>query len=134
MCDTNLYLMPSLVTALAMILFSVVTRMVGVARGRYKVQVPTTHGHPDFERYYRVQMNTLEQLVLFLPSLWLCAVYLSPEGAGILGFVWLIGRVLYARGYYIEAKKRVAGFLIALIASALLLTGGLVGILQQLLS
>lgn len=133
MCATNLYLMPSLITALAVILFMVVTKNVGGARGRYKVQVPATSGHPDFERYYRVQMNTLEALVMFLPSLWLFAVYASPEGASMLGFAWLIGRVLYARGYYIEAKKRVTGFVISILASTVLVIGGMVGIVQQLI-
>jgi hypothetical protein len=98
MCNEATYLLPSLVTALAMVLFSIVTRMVGVARGRYKIAVPATTGHPDFERYYRVQANTLEQMILFLPSLWLCAAYLSPEGAGALGFDWaraLCARLLY---------------------------------------
>lgn len=133
MCATNLYLLPSLVTALAVILFMVVTKKVGGARGRYKVAVPATTGHPDFERYYRVQMNTLEALAMFLPSLWLFAVYASPEGAGILGFIWPIGRVLFARGYYIATDKRVAGFAIGMLASTVLVIGGLVGIVQQLI-
>jgi glutathione S-transferase len=134
MCSANLYLMPSLVTALAVILFMVVTKNVGGARARYKVQAPATTGHPDFERYYRVQMNTLEALAMFLPALWLCAVYLSPEGAGLLGFVWLIGRVLYARGYYIATNKRAAGFIISILASTLLVLGGIGGIIQQWLN
>lgn len=133
MCATNLYLMPALVTALAVILFMVVTKKVGGARGRYKVAVPATTGHPDFERYYRVQMNTLEALVMFLPALWLFAVYVSPEGAGMLGFAWLIGRVLFARGYYIATEKRVAGFVISILASTVLVLGALVGIAQQLI-
>jgi glutathione S-transferase len=123
---------PALITALSMLLFAVVTRMVGVARGRYKVAVPATSGHPDFERYYRVQQNTLEQLMLFLPSLWLFAAYVSPEWAGALGAVWLVGRVLFARGYYRETKKRVPGFIIGIATTSILLLGGLIGILMQL--
>lgn len=133
MCSANAYLMPALVTALAVILFMVVTKKVGGARGRYKVQVPATTGHPDFERYYRVQMNTLEAMAMFLPALWLFAVYASPEGAGLLGFIWLIGRVLYARGYYIEAKKRFLGFVISVLVSTVLVLGGTAGIVLQLL-
>jgi len=79
-----MFLFPSLITALSMLLFAVVTRMVGVARGRYKASVPATSGHADFERYFRVQQNTLEQLVLFLPSLWLFAAYVSADWASVI--------------------------------------------------
>jgi glutathione S-transferase len=125
---------PALVTALAMILFAVTIRMVGVARGRYKIAPPATTGHPDFDRYYRVQMNTLEQLVFFLPSLWLFAVFLSPLWAALLGLIWLIGRVLFARGYYAATSKRVLGFIITIASSSVLLLGGIVGIVMELLA
>ena len=129
-----MFLYPSLVTALSMLLFAVVTRMVGVARGRYKVMPPTTSGHPDFERYYRVQQNTLEQLMLFLPSLWLFAVYVSSIWAGALGTAWLMGRAWYAYGYYREAKRRVPGFIIGIAASSALLLGALLAILAQMVA
>ncbi len=127
-----MFLYPSLITALAMLLFVVVSQRVGAARVRYNVAVPATSGHPDFERYYRVQQNTLEQLVLFLPSLWLFAAYVSPEWSGVLGAVWLVGRVLFARGYYRETKKRVPGFIIGIASSSILLLGGLIAIVMQL--
>jgi hypothetical protein len=126
-----MFLFPAFITGLAALLFAVTTRMVGVARGRYKVAPPTTVGHPDFERYYRVQANTMEQLVLFLPSLWLFAVYVSADGAGALGAVWLVGRALYMRGYYQTTQKRIPGFIIGLASAAMLLMGGLVGIVWQ---
>lgn len=125
---------PALITAFLMLLFAVLTRMVGVARGRYNVPPPATSGHPDFERYYRVQQNTLEQLALFLPALWLFAAYVSPEWAGILGAVWLVGRVLYARGYYAATSKRVPGFIIGIASSSVLLLGAIVAIMSRLIS
>jgi glutathione S-transferase len=129
-----MFIYPALITALTMILFAVTTRMVGVARGRYKVEPPSTSGHPDFERYYRVQMNTLEQLVLFLPSLWLFAIFISPIWATYLGAVWLIGRVMYARGYYAETKKRILGFIVGIVVSGVLLFGGIIGMLLELIA
>ena len=128
-----MFLYPALVTALAMLLFAVVTQRVGAARARYKVAPPTVAGHPDFERYFRVQQNTVEQLVLFLPSLWLFAAYVSPEWAGAIGGVWLVGRVLYALGYYREAKKRMVGFIIGMATSGVLLLGALIGIGAQII-
>jgi glutathione S-transferase len=129
----DMYTLPSLVTALATLLMLIITKKVGGARGRYKVPPPATHGHPDFERYYRVHMNTLEQLVMFLPSLWLFAIYVSPEWAAGLGAVWIVGRILFARGYYIATEKRILGFVITISATAILLLGGIVGIVLRLL-
>ncbi len=83
--------------------------MWGVARAKYKIEAPAVIGHPDFERVFRVQVNTLEQLVAFLPALWLFALYVSPAWASVLGAVWIVGRVLYAVGYVPAADKRGPG-------------------------
>ncbi len=125
---------PAAVTALAMLLYAVTIWMVGVARRRYHVAPPTTTGHPDFERYFRVQMNTMEQLVLFLPSLWLFSAAVSPIWAALLGVVWLIGRVLYMRGYYKATEKRVAGFIIGIAISSILLLGAFAGMIYAVIS
>ena len=71
----------------------------GHARGRYGIQAPATIGHEGFERAYRVQMNTIEQTVMFLPTLWLAGRYGFAGWAGIAGLVWLVGRVWYGVGY-----------------------------------
>jgi uncharacterized membrane protein YecN with MAPEG domain len=122
---------PSLVTVLTLILYFVLTANVGRARAKYKVPVPQTSGEPDFERVFRVQQNTLEQLMLFLPSLWLFSLFVSPIwGAGI-GLIWIIGRILYAWGYYQAAEKRVLGFGINSLSILALLVGSLVGIIRM---
>lgn len=119
---------PSLVTALTLLLYLVLTINVGRARGKYQVPPPATTGDPNFERVLRVQQNTLEQLVFFLPGLWLFSYYLNPLwGAGIGGF-WLIGRILYAWGYYQAPEKRGLGFAISSLSGLILLGGSLVGI------
>jgi len=106
--------------------FSVRTAL---ARGRYEVPAPAMTGHPAFERTYRVQANTLEQLIVFLPALWLFAYFVSPAVACVLGLAFLVGRALYGRGYVRDPAQRGPGFLIGSVATAILLFGGLVGAL-----
>ena len=102
------------------------------ARSRFEITPPATTGHPDFERYFRVQQNTTEQLLVFLPALWLAGWFVSDSMAAILGLGFVVGRALYARGYWQAAEKRGTGFLIGEIASVLLLIVGLVGALASL--
>lgn len=106
---------------------------VGRARGKYGVQAPATTGHPDFERYYRIQMNTLEQLMVFVPSLWVFGTYVSAGWAAGLGAMFVVGRLLYFVGYSKAANKRFAGFGISALAVMALMIGGLVGAVMALL-
>jgi uncharacterized membrane protein YecN with MAPEG domain len=103
------------------------------ARKRSGIKAPATIGSDEFEGYYRVQMNTVEQFILFLPSLWLFAQFLSPLWAAILGAGWIVGRIIYALGYYKEAKKRGPGFGISIFCNLALLLGALWGIGVRLL-
>lgn len=131
MIELKTLLFPSFVTVITLIVFLIITINVGRARVKYKVPVPQTAGDPDFERVFRVQQNTLEQLILFLPSLWLFSLFVSPTwGAGI-GGAWVIGRILYAWGYYQEAQKRRLGFAINILSLIVLLLGSLVGIISR---
>ena len=123
-----MYLYPSLVTALTLIVYQVLTVNVGRARMKYKIMPPAMSGDENFERVLRVQQNTLEQLVFFLPALWLFSFYVSPLWGAILGSVWLIGRIIFAWGYYQAAEKRVAGFAISTLSGIGLVLGALVGI------
>jgi glutathione S-transferase len=118
-----------LVTALSLLLYLVVTVNVGRARARYKVSPPQMSGDPGFERALRVQQNTLEQIVLFLPGLWLFSQFVSPLWGAGLGGVWLLGRVAYAWGYYQAAEKRLVGFGISTLATSVLLLGSLISTL-----
>ncbi len=134
MIELKTLVFPAFITVVTLIVFFVITANVGRARVKYKVPVPQTSGDPDFERVFRVQQNTLEQLILFLPSLWLFSLFVSPTwGAGI-GGVWIIGRILYAWGYYQEAQKRRLGFGINALSVIVLLLGSLVGIIMILVT
>ncbi len=117
----------AVVTALALIQYMVLSMRVGQARGQYGVEAPAITGHPVFERHFRVHQNTLEQLIVFVPALWLFAYYVSNRLAAVLGLVFIVGRQLYASGYVADPKQRSTGFGVSMVASALLLLGGLLG-------
>jgi uncharacterized MAPEG superfamily protein len=97
---------------------------VGAARGRYGVKAPATTGHEAFERYYRVQMNTLELLVVFIPALPLFAYYVSVRWAVVLGIVYLLGRALYYFAYVKDPDRRGLGYVVSYVPVAVLLVGG----------
>ena len=103
---------------------------VASARGKYQIHAPHVVGPPEFLRVLRVQMNTVEQLVFFIPALWLCAYWWNDKMAAAGGLVWLIGRVMYAIGYYRDAAKRSLGFMIATFASFALVFGTVFGLLR----
>jgi uncharacterized MAPEG superfamily protein len=119
----------AIVLALALIEYFAFGILVGRARGQYGVEAPATTGHPVFERYHRVHQNTLEQLVIFVPALWMFGVYVSAPVAALLGLVFIAGRFVYLRGYVQDPKKRSTGTMITLLAQAILLVGGAVGAL-----
>jgi glutathione S-transferase len=119
----------SLITILALLEYSILGLMVGRARGTYNVKAPATTGDPIFERYFRVHQNTLEALIVFIPALWICGLTLSMRGAALLGLIFLIGRVVYARGYFQDPEKRGPGAMMTALANTLLVLGGLIGVL-----
>jgi len=123
----------ALVTAFALIEYMWIAFSVGQARGQYGVAAPATTGNEIFERWFRVQQNTLEQLVVFLPALWLFALYVNGRLAALIGLGFVAGRYLYARGYVEDPEKRGRGFLVGFISTALLLAGGLLGALWRIL-
>ena len=115
----------ALVTLLAVALYFYTGLLVAKARATYGVKAPATTGNADFERVFRVQMNTLEWMPIFLPSLWLFAIYLSDPFAAALGVVWIIGRILYFTGYSKAVEKRGPGFGIQALACIALWLGAL---------
>lgn len=122
-----------IVVAVALLEYIYLATQVGQARGKYEVPAPAISGHPTFERLYRVQMNTLEQLIIFLPSIWLFATYVSTGIAAALGVVFIVGRFLYFKGYVDDPEKRTTGFLMTFGANVTLLFGALVGAVMTLL-
>ena len=93
------------------------------ARGKFGVKLPAISGNPDFERVFRAQMNTLEWLPIFLPSLWLFAIYISDGIAAVIGLVWIIGRILYVLGYARQSKNAARVLAIQALAAIALWVG-----------
>lgn len=124
----------AVVTGLVLVEYMYFAMRAGLERGRHGVPAPSMTGDPAFERAFRAQANTLEQLIVFLPSLWIFARFVSAPVAAILGFVFLIGRGLYGRGYILDPPKRGPGFLIGMVCQAILLLGGIVGALVAALN
>jgi glutathione S-transferase len=128
-----MYHFTALVTCLAILLYFLTGIQVSRARVAFGIKVPAISGNPDFERVFRVQMNTLEWMPIFPPSLWLFALYINDALAAALGLVWIAGRVLYMTGYSQAAAKRGLGFGIQAAAAILLWLGALGAIIRHLI-
>jgi glutathione S-transferase len=123
----------ALVTLATLVLFFWMAIRVGGARAKFDVQAPATTGHPEFERHFRVQANTLEGLVVFLPALWIFAltldnltgVRLGDLIGSALGGIWIAGRTIYMFSYVKDPSSRSAGFGIQALATMAVLLGGL---------
>ena len=122
----------AIVTCLALLFYFFSSIRVARARAAFGIKAPAISGNPDFERVFRVQMNTLEWLPIFLPSLWLFAIYVSDPLAAAVGLVWIAGRALYMTGYSQAAEKREGGFRIQTAAAGILWLGALAAIISRL--
>lgn len=109
-----------LVTMLLLVQYTFFSLRAGGARGKSEVKAPAMSGDENFERCLRVQLNTLEQLVVTLPAMWICAVYFRYDVAAALGAVFLIGRFLYSSGYISDPSKRAPGMIIGFVANVAL--------------
>jgi len=117
-----------LVAVLALLQLVFFGVLVGSARTKYGVHAPATTGHPQFERMYRVQMNTLELLVVMVPALYLSARYWSPSLIAVGGAVYLLGRMVYWRSYTKDPATRTLGFGLSIFPILVMLGATLVGI------
>lgn len=128
-----MYHLTALVTCLALLFYFLTCARVGKARVSFGIKAPATSGNPDFERIFRVQMNTLEWLPIFLPSLWLFAIYISDPIAAAIGVVWIAGRIAYLIGYSKAANQRGRGFGIQASATIVLWLGAILAIMWRLI-
>jgi len=128
-----MHLHAALITALTVLVLALAVYLVGRARGLHGIPAPAITGNPDFERAFRAHQNTVEQVAMFLPSLWLAAIYGNEQVASYLGYAWIVGRLMYLYGYMSEAGKRSLGFLINALAMFGLLILGVVGIVKAMM-
>jgi uncharacterized membrane protein YecN with MAPEG domain len=121
-----------LVILIALIEYMVFGALVGRARSAYGIKAPAISGNEAFERAHRVHQNTLENLIVFVPACWIFGMLVSSLWAALLGIIFVVGRAIYAAGYYQAAEKRSLGFGISFLATAALILGGLFGLLRSL--
>jgi glutathione S-transferase len=124
----NLFPFTGLATLAMLLVYFWAGMRVGKARGTYGVKAPATSGPEEFNLIYRAHVNTLEQIVLTLPAVWLLAIWVGDLWGGIAGTVWAVGRLMYISSYSKIAEKRGPGFLIGFLATAAALMGALVSI------
>lgn len=127
------YSLTMLGTLAGLLIYVWATTGVGKARGKYGVKAPATTGHPDFERAFRAHQNTLEQLVLFLPLAWIVAILFGDVWGGVYAVVWVVGRIIYVRGYTAASEKRAAGFMISILATLAALAGSIVNVIFNMI-
>jgi glutathione S-transferase len=122
------------VTLLVLLLYFLIIGMVSSARTKYGVKAPAVTGNEHFERAYRVQMNTLEQMALLLPAMWLYALSRSDDiGGAIGGLMWIVGRLMYVRAYLKDPATRGPGAIITMVPSIGLWLGACYGVAKALI-
>jgi glutathione S-transferase len=120
------------VVLLSLIEYFVFGALVARARGKYAIAAPAVSGHPLFERYFRVHQNSLEQLIVFIPCVWLFGVYVSPPWAAVLGAVFLLARIVYGAAYISAPQKRGLGAMLSGVTEIILALGALCGVVRSI--
>jgi glutathione S-transferase len=126
-------LYPALITIVALFVYLWNAMQCGGARAKHGVIAPATTGHPDFERKLRIQQNMLEQLMLFIPSLWIFSLTIQVLVGAALGALFIIGRIIYSLSYARDPAKRGLGFGLGILPVLILLVGSLIGVVRLLL-
>jgi len=122
----------TLAILLALLIYFGLGAVVGMARAKYGVPAPQSSGHPEFDKRNRVHMNTLEQLIMFLPAAMFAAPVLGDAITAIIALTWSVGRLLYARSYYVDPAKRSLGFALTFLPTLVLIIAAAWGAVQAL--
>lgn len=119
----------AIVTILALAQFVLFALQVGGMRGKHGVKAPAIAGHPEFERMFRIQQNTMEQLVAFIPALWIYGYFVNPLWGAGMGLVFIVGRFIYRAAYLQDPARRSTGFTVTFLPTAVMLVWSLVAII-----
>lgn len=110
-----------IITVLVLLQYTYFGIQVGGIRQKTGTEAPEQSGPPEFMRMNRVHLNTLEQLPVFLPALWMYGYYVNPLWAAGIGVVFLIGRFIYSGAYQKDPATRSVGFMMTVMPSAVML-------------
>ena len=121
-------LLTAAVTLLAILVTIGSAILVARVRRSTGIQPPAMSGDPRLERALRVQGNTTEGFIVFLPALWLAALYFQGWVPPIIGLVWCLGRIFYAAGYVADAERRHLGFAVCMFSVIILMILAAIGI------
>ncbi len=122
----------TLAILIALLVYFGLGAVVGAARGKFNVPAPQSSGHPEFDKRNRVHMNTLEQLVMFVPAAMFAAPVLGDAVTAMLALLWSVGRLLYARAYYVDPAKRSLGFLLTFLPTIIMIVAAAWGAVRAL--
>lgn len=123
----------TLVVLLALLQYFWFSMRVAMTRGKYKVSAPACEGNEVWERIFRVQQNTMEQLILLVPASYAFAFYLSGKWVLLPGAMYIIGRFLYAAEYEKDPKSRTPGMALTLLANVILIAGAFFGLIKGMI-
>jgi uncharacterized membrane protein YecN with MAPEG domain len=124
----------ALVTILAIVVTFFFSARVGAGRAKLGIDAPATTGNPTFDRIFRVHANTVEQIVLFIPMLWIATMVVGDVWAAAIGAIWVVGRLVYMSGYSVDADKRGPGMLITLGSTGILTAISAWGVVQAFMA
>ncbi len=122
-----------IVTVLALLQYTWFGIQVGAVRGKEKLKAPVMSGTPAFDRMFRVHYNTMEQLVMLLPLIWIFAHYINALWAAGFGLVFIVGRFIYRASYLKDPASRGVGFTLSFLPTAVMAIWLLVYAVRSLL-
>jgi uncharacterized membrane protein YecN with MAPEG domain len=120
----------TLIVLLALLQYVFFTARVGLARGKYSINAPACDGDETWDRLFRIQQNTMEQLIVFIPAAFAFAYFMSPVWVLLPGAVFIIGRILYSAEYLKDPKTRTPGMVLTMLSNVVLVLGAGFGVLK----